>query len=157
MEAGYLWATAIDDHLNRWLNYMPPNSDNLQWHNAVLRLCLDLTFTTGVVNCVRGLTVAGQPVAREPWIAGHFDGGPPVGGVTVNGQCQFTVTRSSLGVFVIAFAAAHPRGDTYTVLATIAAGGHVTWSKTATSLTINTFNRSGLPADPAELNFTTVP
>ena len=136
---------------------MPPNSDNLQWHNAVLGLCLDLTFATGVVNCVRGLTVAGQPVAREPWIAGHFDGGPPVAGVTVNGQCQFTVTRDALGVFVVAFAAAHPRGDSYTVLATIAAGGHVLWDKTATSLTFSTFNRSGLAMDPAELNFTTVP
>ena len=132
-------------------------SDNLQWRNAVLGPCLDLTFATGVVNCVRGLTVAGQPVAREPWIAGHFDCGPPVVNVNVTGQCPWTVTRDSTGVYVVTFGEQHPRGDSYTVLATIPAGGFVMWDKTATSLTLNTKNTSGQAADVAEVNFTTIP
>jgi hypothetical protein len=109
------------------------------------------------VNVDADLRVRGRAVAIGPWIAGHFDCGPPVANVNVTGHCVWTVTRSSTGVYVVTFAEPHPRGDSYTVLATIPAGGFVMWSKTATSLTLNTKNTSGQAADVAEVNFTTIP
>ena len=67
------------------------------------------------------------------------------------------LTRSSTGVYVVTFAEPHPRGDSYTVLATIPAGGFVMWSKTATSLTFSAYSTNGQLTDPAEVNFTTIP
>ena len=109
------------------------------------------------VNVDADLRIRGRAVAIGPWIAGHFDCGPPVVNVNITGQCLWTVTRSSTGVYVVTFTEPHPRGDSYTVLATIPAGGSVTWAKTATSLTLRAYSINGQPTDPAELNFTTIP
>ena len=142
---------------------MPVASNNLQLLTPDVGVCFEVSATNGVttfrreVNVDADLRMRGRAVATEPWIAGHFDCGPPVSNVNITGLCLWTVTRSSTGVYVVAFGETHPRGDSYTVLATIPAGGFVTWAKTATSLTLSTFSTNGQPTDPAEVNFTTIP
>ena len=165
VEAGFLWGTVNDQHLNRWAMRMPIASSNLQLLTPDVGVCFEVSAATGVttfsrnVNVNADLYVRGRAVAIGPWIAGHFDGGPPVANVNITGQCLWTVTRSATqtGVYVVTFAEPRPKGDSYTVLATIPAGGFVTWEKTATSPTFSAFNTSALPTHPAELNLTTVP
>jgi len=162
-EAGFLWGTVNDQHLNRWAMRMPVSSNNLQLLTPDVGVCFEVSSTNGVttfrreVNVDADLRMRGRAVANPPWIAGHFDCGPPVANVNVTGLCVWTVTRSSLGVFVVAFGEPHPRGDSYTVIATIPSGGFVQWSKATMSLTLSTYAMNGQPMDVAEVNFMTIP
>ena len=48
-EVGYLWANANEsgDLLNRWLCFMSRNNNNLEWHGAMLGLCMWLSSANG--------------------------------------------------------------------------------------------------------------
>ena len=40
--------------------------------------CLTINATTGIANLPYGLTIADQPVATRPWVAGHLTVPPPL-------------------------------------------------------------------------------
>ena len=73
-----------------------------------------------LVDCAAGLVVAGQTVARPPWVAGRVQGvqdpefplvNGPIPILNNVGQQSFTCTRTQAGVFSIEFPTAHPSGN----------------------------------------------
>jgi hypothetical protein len=117
--------------------------------------CLSIS-SSGTVNINYSLTIAGQPAATRPWVAGHFDGTttPSVTALSDFGQRAIGVSRTSVGIYVVSWTGAHPRGAGYAVFANMnVTAGFLGWDRTSTSLTLRAFTNTGIPQDPAEIDF----
>jgi hypothetical protein len=119
--------------------------------------CLTINTTTAAVNIPYALTIVDRQVAPVPWVAGHFDGTTSAS-VTLTsdtGQRDISsVSRTSVGVYVVSWTGAHPRGDLYQVFANMnATAGFLSWDRTSTSLTLRAFTNTAMPQDPAEIDF----
>jgi hypothetical protein len=119
-------------------------------------VCLSIN-ANGTVNLPYGLFIGGQQAATKPWVAGHFDGTTSASVPLLSDtgwRGISSVSRTGVGVYVVSWAGAHPRGDGYSVFANMnATAGFLSWDRTSTSLTLRATTNAAVPQDPAEINF----
>jgi hypothetical protein len=116
--------------------------------------CLTIDATTGIVNSFYMLTIAGQPAATRPWVAGRFSGTTVAGAVTLRaniGQQQsVTITRTStVGEYNLSWTTAHPLGANYVMTVALPGGNPIWLTTSATTATISCYTFQGTQIDPA--------
>jgi hypothetical protein len=149
---------------------MQAGSTDLRWYSAAAgQSVMQLSGTDGSLSVFQAatfssnvsvsgtLSIGGQPAATKPWVAGHFDGTTAASVPLSSDTGQRTITsvsRTSVGVYVVSWTGAHPRGVLYQVFANMnATAGFLSWDRTSTSLTLRAFTNTALPQDPAEIDF----